>query len=196
MGRPPAHTVDDFVDAAVRLFAAGGARAVTMTSVAREVGAPSGSVYHRFADRPALLSAVWLRTVLRFQQGYAEHLSTDTAAGGVDAAVAASGWVVDWCRDNVAEAVVLHAGPRAFSPDTWPEAARTELKANDARRDSGMAQVVRTVCEQTGRRPDEVQLALVDLPLAVVRRYLERGAPPPPEATDLVTRTARLILSG
>jgi AcrR family transcriptional regulator len=192
MGRPPAHSPDDFVDAAVRLFAAGGARAVTMTSVAREVGVHSGSVYHRFPGRPALLAAMWLRTERRFHQGLLRVVDEHPGADGV---VRASGWIVDWCRDNAGEAAVLHAGVRAFSPDTWPAAARTELDENIAVRDREVARVARTLRTRTGRDADEVLLALIDLPIAVVSRYLARGTVPPASATRLTRRIAKLIMS-
>lgn len=193
MGRPPTHSADDFVDAAVRLFAGGGARAVTMTSVAREVGARSGSVYHRFPDRPALLSAVWLRTTRRFQD---EFLAVLAENPGADAVIAASGWTVDWCRDNLGEAIVLHAGMRAFSPHTWPDSARAEMTVFDEQRDREAARVVRQVRAQTDRDPDQILLALLDLPIAVAGRYLARGIAPPPTATKLATHIARLIMLG
>ncbi|HYQ67655.1 TetR/AcrR family transcriptional regulator [Actinophytocola sp.] len=192
MGRPPAHSPDDFVDAAVRLFAAGGARAVTMTSVAREVGVHSGSVYHRFPGRPALLAAMWLRTERRFHQRLLRVVDEHPGADGV---VRASGWIVDWCRDNAGEAAVLHAGVRAFSPDTWPAAARAELDENTAVRDREVARVTRTLRTRTGRDADEVLLALIDLPIAVVSRYLARGTVPPASATRLTRRIAKLIMS-
>src|SRR6476469_65998 len=192
MGRPPAPSPDDFVGAAVRLFAAGGARAVTMTSVAREVGVHSGSVYHRFPGRPALLAAMWLRTERRFHQRLLRVVDEHPGADGV---VRASGWIVDWCRDNAGEAAVLHAGVRAFSPDTWPAAARAELDENTAVRDREVARVTRTLRTRTGRDADEVLLALIDLPIAVVSRYLARGTVPPASATRLTRRIAKLIMS-
>lgn len=192
MGRPPAHSVDDFVDAAIRLFAAGGARAVTMTSVARAVGVHSGSVYHRFAGRPALLSAVWLRTEQRFHHQLLRVVDDHPGADGV---VLASAWIVDWCRDNAGEAAVLHAGVRAFSPDTWPAEARAALAENVATRDRETARVVRAVRERSGRDADEILLALIDLPISVVGRYLGRGTVPPASATELTRRIATLIMS-
>jgi AcrR family transcriptional regulator len=192
VGRPPAHSVDDFIDAAIRLFATGGARAVTMTSVAREVGAPSGSIYHRFADRPTLLSAVWLRTTRGFQHGLREVLESGPP---IESAIAACGWTVDWCRDNVEQAIVLHAGARAFSPETWPAEAQEALAAHNAALNSRIRQLARDLAAETGRRSDEVAFALFDLPLAVVRRYLASGDPPPERATSLVTRLARRILA-
>jgi AcrR family transcriptional regulator len=193
MGRPPAHSVDDFVDAAVRLFAANGVRALTMTAVAREVGVQTGSVYHRFAGRPALLAAVWLRTERRFHRQLLRAIDDHPGADGV---VFASGWTVDWCRDNVGEAAVLHAGVRAFSPHTWPEQARTELAENTEERERETARVVRALRARTGRDSEEILLALIDLPIAVVSRYLARGTVPPASATGLTKRIAELIMAG
>ncbi|WCD85969.1 hypothetical protein KPP03845_102310 [Streptomyces xanthophaeus] len=65
----------------VRLAAGGGPDAVTMSAVAQAVGAPSGSVYHRFAGRPALLAEVWLRTVEAFQEGYLAQVEAPSEPG-------------------------------------------------------------------------------------------------------------------
>src|SRR5687768_1799772 len=96
MARPPRFDVKQLLDAAVRLAAAAGPAAVTMSAVATEVGAPSGSVYHRFPGRTALLAEVWLRTVEGFQEGYFEAVEA-----GVDARRAgcsAARHVVAWSR--------------------------------------------------------------------------------------------------
>src|SRR5690606_14827873 len=104
MGRPPRHDVDRLLDAAAALVAEGGPGAATMTAVARAASAPSGSVYHRFPGRPALLAALWLRTVERFQQGFLAALDTDPPA---QAAPAAARHVVAWCRAHPNEARIL-----------------------------------------------------------------------------------------
>lgn len=82
MPRPPRFDADELLDAAVLLAAAGGPAAVTMSAVAQTVGAPSGSVYHRFPGRPALLAEVWLRTVEDFQEGYLAALDGDPDPAG------------------------------------------------------------------------------------------------------------------
>jgi len=183
--------VDDLLDAAVRLFAHGGARAVTMSAVAREAGAPSGSVYHRFADRAGMLAALWLRTASRFQDGFRDVVGTTPDAG---AAATASAWTVDWCREHLDEAVVLQAGARAFSLETWSAGARAALEAHNRQRDVTVRDLVSGLAATTGRESDEVVLALFDLPHAVVARYLGRGEPPPASASDLAARVTRSIL--
>ncbi|MBE1574111.1 TetR/AcrR family transcriptional regulator [Amycolatopsis roodepoortensis] len=193
MGRPPRHTADDFLDAAVRIFATEGAAGVTMSAVAREVGAPSGSIYHRFPGRPALLAAVWLRTVTRFQQGYLEALEQEPVT---EAAVEAAAQVVRWCRANPAEGKLLYGGASALGVDDWSAEDRARVDAANQRLDAAITKVLRRLRPLTGRNTDELMLALVDLPYAAVRRHLDRGEAPPPRTVDLVARTTRTLLTG
>lgn len=192
MGRPPTHDHDSLLDAAARLFATGGARSVTMAAVARSTGAPSGSVYHRFPDRLALLAALWLRSSGRFLAQYLRVVGSSPEPGE---AVAAAAWIVDWCRDNLAEAAVLQAGVRTFEPDEWPQATRTELAERTAAQNRSLQAIVGTVAARTGRPPDHVTFALIDLPLAVVRPHLLQGEPPPARATELVRELAGTLLA-
>ncbi|WP_410873297.1 TetR/AcrR family transcriptional regulator [Nocardia sp. A7] len=192
MGRPPLHDRDSFLDSAARLFAAGGARSVTMAAVARTAGAPSGSVYHRFPDRPALLAALWLRSSRKFFDEYTRSVGTTP---GLDDAIAASAWIVDWCRDNFAEATVLQAGTRAFEPDEWPQVARAELAEQAMAQKQALQAVVRALAVQSGHSHDRITFALIDMPLAAVRPYFNQGEPPPPRATELVRELAATLLT-
>src|SRR5437764_1205677 len=171
MGRPPRHDADRLLDAAVGLAARSGPRSVTMAAVARAAGAPSGSVYHRFPDQPSLLSALWLRTMTRFQEGVLHAL----AGPPEEAAVATARYVVEWSRKHPAEARVLLAGAREFGETEWPPHARERMaKANDE-----VERAVRALARGLGksgkREVASVVLAVVDLPYAVVRRHLVRG---------------------
>ncbi|MBC7301475.1 MAG: TetR/AcrR family transcriptional regulator [Nocardia sp.] len=192
MGRPPIHDHDSLLAAAARLFAANGARAVTMAAVARSTGAPSGSVYHRFPDRPTLLAALWLRTARRFFDGYARLVDVEPAPAD---AVTAATWVVDWCRDNLAEATVLQAGARTFQPDEWSDAARAQLAEQETTQNRVMQTAVQAIAAQTGHPLDHIKFALVDLPLAVIRPYLTQDEPPPARATELVRELAGTLLA-
>ncbi|WP_405177732.1 TetR/AcrR family transcriptional regulator [Nocardia sp. NBC_01377] len=192
MGRPPLHDPDDFLDSAARLFAASGARAVTMAAVARSIGAPSGSIYHRFPDRPALLAALWLRSSRKFLE---EYLRVVGVTPELDDAVAASAWIVDWCRDNLAEATVLQSGTRTFEPDEWPESARIKLAEHDMAQKQALRALVQALATRTGLTRDRITFALIDMPLAVVRPYLHQGKPPPTRATELARDLARTLLT-
>ncbi|WP_238010083.1 TetR family transcriptional regulator [Dactylosporangium sp. AC04546] len=118
------------LDAAVRLAGEGGPAAVTVAAVARAVGGPSGSVYHRFAGRPALAAALWNRTVARFQEGWLAALAADPAERAVPAA---AGHVVAWSRAHEAEARVLLYGAADFDEPGWAPEDRAELRRLNAR---------------------------------------------------------------
>lgn len=192
MGRPRRHSVDDLLDAAAGLFADGGARAVTMSAVAKAAGAPSGSLYHRFGDRPSLLAALWARTVDRFQAGYLQALHTTPP---VDGAVAAVAHAVQWCRENPAQAHVLHAGKRAFDAHTWSGDDRTAIANSERELESGLEAACRSLRTATNRSTDELLLVLVDLPYATVRRHLNKGETPPPQTVTTATTAARTLLA-
>ncbi len=191
MGRSPAYSVDGMLVAAAKLFASDGIRAVTMTAVASELGAPSGSIYHRFPDRASLLAALWLRTAHDFETGYLRVLGDTVAA---DSAIDAAVWCVDWCRANPSQAAVLQAGHRAFGSDTWQRADRDRLAAGDTLRDKHIKSAVHVIAKSTGRPSDEVAFAMFELPVAVVRSYLNEGKPVPARAADRVRRLATRLL--
>ena len=192
MGRAQRHSDDDFVDAAAALFASGGDRALTMTSVSRQIGASNGAIYHRYPDRTALRAALWLRTARRFQTDYFDFLGDRPTVADV---VAAGVWVTEWCRNHLAQAIVLQAGARAFHPDEWSDSARAELEALDAATRARVAGVVEGIAARTGRQRDEIAFTLFDLPLAAVRRHLLAGEPPPRRVDDLVRALTKAVLA-
>lgn len=191
MGRPATHTPEALLDAAVGLFADGGARAVTMAAVARAAGAPSGSVYHRFPDRPALLAALWLRVVETFGAAYVRRLGDAPTPQDV---VETAAWTVSWCREHPGAAAVLNAGRSAFSPEQWSAEATEALRTSERARDRAIGARLREAARTAGRPADEVLFAAVELPVSVVRRHLPGEVPA--DAVDLTRRLASRIVLG
>jgi len=189
MGRPAKHSADDLIDAAIEIFAAHGIRAVTLGAVAEATGASNGSVYHRFPDRPSLLAQMWLRTSRRFQDAYRTRLGAPTIERGI----ATAAWVVDWCRDNQAQTQVLAAGARTFNPDDWPESARTGDDIEQVVRAYGR-DVIAALAPHTRATPDQILFALLELPIAVVRRALQSGHTPGEREEELIRGLAEVIL--
>ncbi|MEU0400503.1 TetR/AcrR family transcriptional regulator [Streptomyces sp. NPDC006197] len=193
MARPPRFDADQFLDAAVRLTAGGGPAAVTMSAVAQAVGAPSGSVYHRFAGRTALLAEVWLRTVERFQAGYLAVLAGEPDAHR--AARAASRHVVAWCRENPDEAALLLYGAADFGRADWTEEHTERADVGNRRVFAALARLAESLGARDEQDRDRAALALVDLPLTVVRRHLRSGTPLPPHAEDLTEQCTAALLT-
>jgi AcrR family transcriptional regulator len=200
MARPPRYTASHLLDAALELAVSGGPAAVTMAAVAKSAEAPSGSVYHRFADRPALLSALWLRTLDGFQQGFLAALAPAAAPGadGGDAfesAVAAARHTVEWSRKHPAEATVLRYGAADFGHDDWPDEARRELRAANRRVHEAVSALARRL-GMTGRAPAErVSVAVIDLPYALVHRHLRAGTTVPAHTAGTVEECVRALLA-
>jgi AcrR family transcriptional regulator len=86
-------TEDSIIDAAIDVAAHCGVAAVSIAAIAGKVGAPTGSVYHRFESRGAILARAWLRVKADFRREVACHWS----AGNTWAAVAG---FLQWCRDK------------------------------------------------------------------------------------------------
>ncbi|MFC4908453.1 TetR/AcrR family transcriptional regulator [Actinomadura gamaensis] len=192
MVRPSRHDPSVLVDAAVRLAAAEGPAAVTMAAVAKASGAPNGSVYHRFPNRAALLSELWIRTVERFQDGYLAALAShpDPARAGA----AAARHVVSWSRANPEQAAVLLHGAEALGRKEWPAAQAARADAGTERARAALASLAKRLDASTPVDVDRVTLAVVDLPLALVRRHLRAGAPLPAHAEDLAEECAADLL--
>jgi AcrR family transcriptional regulator len=183
--RPARYSVDELLDAAATLLAADGPAAVTMSAVARAVGAPSGSMYHRFPTRAALCGELWIRTEERFQDGFADALTSpgDRTARGV----AAARFVVQWCRDHPVEAKVLLTGPEALEREAWPD--------DVTRRRNRLHRAMNRLLDGLDADSDRLRAAIVDVPYAVVRRHLVAGQRIPDSADAIVEDCARILIS-
>ncbi|MBT2479053.1 TetR/AcrR family transcriptional regulator [Streptomyces sp. ISL-94] len=192
MARPPRFDTDQILDAAVRLAASAGPSGVTVSAVAQAIGAPSGSMYHRFAGRTALLAEVWLRTVERFQAGYFDALHSDPDPRR--AARAAARHVVSWSRAHPQEASLLLHGAGEFGRADWSEEHVRRADFGHERVYASLGTLAASL-GVTGRQGRErIALALVDLPLSVVRRHLRAGEPLPPHAEDLAEECTAALL--
>ncbi|MEV7524423.1 TetR/AcrR family transcriptional regulator [Streptomyces sp. NPDC091371] len=192
MARPPRFDSDQILDAAVRLAAAAGPGGVTMSAVAQAIGAPSGSMYHRFAGRTALLAEVWLRTVERFQQGYFEALQSDPDPRR--AARAAARHVVSWSRAHPQEASLLLHGAGEFGQSEWSEEHRDRANAGNRRVFASLRELGTALGATGALDRERVALALIDVPLTVVRRHLRVGEPMPAYAEELAEECAAALL--
>jgi AcrR family transcriptional regulator len=185
--RPQRFDSDQLLDAALALAHESGPADVSMAGAARRAGAPSGSLYHRFPGRAALLGELWLRTILRFHEGYIGKLAIPEPH---QAAAAAARYVVEWSSTRPAEASILLHPRAAYEPAGWPPELVRRADEADRRLRAAIADLI----SRLGIEPDRVIAALVDLPYAVVRRYIEQGRRLGPDAAGLVEQCATKLL--
>jgi AcrR family transcriptional regulator len=141
--RPRIHELDDLLDAGEDLLAQGGSMALTIRAVAERVGASTGTIYHAFPSRNALLGHMWLRAANRFlalqRAALEEHLGDGRASHG--AAVAAT---------------VAAAGTLAALREVAPKSAQLLI---DHRRETLIG----------GALPDQLRAELLDLDVQLLR---------------------------
>ena len=179
----------DFLGAALALAGERGPSAVTVAAISAKLKAPTGSFYHRFASRDALLAELWFNTVLAFQEGIAAALD---AGDGLRAALHTPAWV----RAHLDEGRLLLLYHRDdFVQGDWPQALRDGL-AEQAR--CGEARLRKFARETFGwAGPGEIrraQFVLSEVPVAAVRPYLQRREKPPAIVDEMIATTYRAIV--
>jgi AcrR family transcriptional regulator len=191
VGRTAIYDEERILDAAAAHIAEHGPR-TSVAAVARSMGAPSGSIYHRFASRDALIATVWLRALRSFQAGFLAALDDPD----IDrAAVAAARHVPEWCARSLDDAMVLHRHRIEDLVASWPlelapdrDTLNRDLYASLRRHASDRYGTT------SGGALDRTTFALVDVPGAAVRRFLDRHEAPPPWSVDAVGAAALAIL--
>ena len=187
----PAFDNSDFLGAALALVAEGGPSAVTVAAISARLKSPTGSFYHRFASRDALLAELWFNTVLAFQDGIAVALD---AGDGLKAALHTPNWV----RRHLDEGRLLLLYHRDdFVHGDWPEAFRDRLAEQGRRGEARLKKLARDTFGRAG--PVEVrraQFVLSEVPVAAVRQHLIRREPPPPIVDELIRTTWHAVVDG
>jgi len=192
VGRPAKFDSDEILDITAVLIAEGGLGQATVSEIGVRLGAPSGSIYHRFDSRDLLLARLWIRTVRRAQKGFLAALSIDDLH---EAATGAALHILRWSRAHRAEASVLLLYRREDLADRWPDELGDELSVlNDDMRQAVRNFTRRRFGRVTPTHLQTVTFALVDVPYAACRRYLLAGQEPPASIDDLVLRACTCTL--
>lgn len=191
MGRIAHFNNEQFVDAALKIAAGQGPAAVTMAAVAGEIGAPIGSVYHRFLSRDTLLAEVWLRVIFSFQEEFLQLLKK---GDGLEAAL----YTPQWVRAHPAEARILLLYRREeLVRGDWPDEVKERALRMKRDLDDGIHDyVVRTF----GKYDQEVAactfFTLIDVPYAAVIRYIRQGKKPPRRMDGYIRQTYSTMMEG
>jgi|GEM_PF-55325 len=193
VGRPELFTEKAILDATLHIIGREGIGSATVTNVAEALGAPSGSIYHRFASRDELVARLWVRTVREFQVGFLQALDEPDVEDGARAAILHT---PTWTVEHPTEARLLlryrHEDLIAHWPDTvgLDEAhlnapVANALKAFTRRR-------FETVAPTTLRG---VRFALVDIPYSAARSHILGESPFTPTGKDLLVAASTAVLA-
>jgi AcrR family transcriptional regulator len=193
MPRPAKFTEGAILDAASALVAADGPGAATMAAIAHALGAPNGSLYHRFGSRDELLGRLWLRKAAYFQDAFAAALEQPDARR---AAVAAALSLPRSARADLAGARIMLLHRREdFLGAGWPPAMREEAERLGRQFEGLLAgSTTRLFGADTKANRLRAAFALLDIPFAAVRRHVSQNRPPPPGVDRLVASAVRVVL--
>ena len=165
MAPPRKHDTDTILDAARKLALRDGPRAVSVAAIARESGAPVGTLYHRFSSRDDILAAAWLRALQRFHQRW---LAAAEDEDPVEAGAAMAVSVVAFARERPDDARLLISLRRRDLVD----AAEQDVDNLNAPVTDSVRRLAHRIFRDMGDRAvDRVTRAVVDLPYAAVRRH-------------------------
>ena len=173
MGRSSRFTRELFIDAAVALTAEGGPAAVTLAAIARRVGGPTGSIYHRFQSRAEILAAAWVL----IHGGFSDLVRAALAEGsGLLAALS----IPAWARQNPMRArFLLLNEPASLVGGVPPDGLRQEMEDQErALEDSFQAYVQQAAGRQQPIDAETIARArflIFDGPIALISPTLAAG---------------------
>jgi AcrR family transcriptional regulator len=174
MALPRKHDTARILDAARMVALRDGPRAASVAAIARESGAPAGTLYHRFGNRDGVLAAAWLRALEGFQR---QALDAAVLPDPLEAAVAMACSQIVFAREQPEDARLLLTLRREDLLDSDPDRlVRERLDRINAPLRARLAELTRALTGgEDARSADAVTRAVVDLPNGVVRRHLRAG---------------------
>jgi len=193
MGRHPKYDKQSIVAATLELVAEGGPRAATVSAIADRLGAPTGSIYHRYGSRELLLAELWMTVVEGYQNGFIAELQRED---DLEPAVRAALYMPRWVRAHMNEARLLLLHRREdFVSGGWPDALVQRAEALKQQMVQGLAQYCRRrFGTATGTALGRARFALLDVPYGAVKSYVQAAKPPPPLIDELIEQTVRAVL--
>ncbi|MBU3916732.1 TetR/AcrR family transcriptional regulator [bacterium] len=189
MGRKAQYTKDDFIEAALKLVANHGPAKVSMAAIAKEIEAPIGSVYHRFASREILLAEVWIKLIESFQKGFLEAVQADD---GLRAALHTLRWVRQ--HPNKARVLLLFRRDELTTGD-WADDIKDRAEGLNNDLNEGLESFTKNLFGHLSKESmSKVMFALVQVPAGAVRDFLQTGQPVPEIYDELVEEMYMSIL--
>jgi AcrR family transcriptional regulator len=188
MARPAQYTAQGVLDAAAELAAHGGPTSATIAAIATKLGAPTGSIYHRFRSRDVLLAELWLQTVASFQTGFQAALTgPEPVTAGLLAALHTPRWVQ--AHPIPARVLLLHHREDFLTTtaDWPPEVSRRAHELNASAQATFDSFTERLLGSTSTANKQRARYAVIELPVAAVITHIRADRPPPTIVEELIT---------
>jgi AcrR family transcriptional regulator len=185
MPRPAKHDQNSIIKAAASIVSTRGPSAATITAIGTAIGAPNGSIYHRFRSRDELLGRLWLTKAKFFQNRWAEALKgSDPRRAGLEAALSLPRAV----RDDLEGARIMLLHRREdFLSNGWPREMQKEAERLGKQVEDALADITRRLFGRNTVSSRQVAtFAVLDLPFSAVRRFVAARQVPSPLVDNLI----------
>jgi AcrR family transcriptional regulator len=194
MPRPAKYHESEILRAAASIVAARGPGAATITAIGTAIGAPNGSIYHRFKSRDELLGRLWLTKAQFFQDRWAKALEEPTAR---KAGLAAALSLPRAAREDFQGARIMLLHRREdFLSQRWPPDMQAEARRLGKQVETMLADITRRLFgNNTVSARHVATFAVLDLPFSAVRRFVGQGEPPPPLVDDLIAKAYAAVIA-
>lgn len=180
-----------FIDSAIEIAAQCGFAAVSMSAIALKVGAPIGSVYHRFESRSAILARAWLRVKADFRSEVASLWARDDG----DTWAGVNG-LLDWCRRKPVYArFLLQCEDTPDFNGALSAELMAALEAEQGELDACFERCMSAMDSQPDHLNSTLRFMLIDAPVAIVKPYLTQNLPIPASA-DAMLRASHDAVRG
>ncbi|WP_426954547.1 TetR/AcrR family transcriptional regulator [Muricoccus radiodurans] len=182
MVRTARFSSEHFLDAAIALVAEGGPGAATMQAIARRVGAPTGSIYHRFESRSAILGAAW-----NTSYGSLLRVLTPLLQAGRPREAALA--LIPWAGEDRHRArfLLLHEPVSLFEDAPPPEPLRLEMERLEGEMDGAFRACITQLGGDLGAEDlARAKFLIFDAPIAILRPHLLTEAPLPAFAGQMI----------
>lgn len=186
--RAAQYKTEEIIGATAAVVARGGPAAASIAKIARTIGAPTGSIYYRFASRDVLLGEVWLQAAETFQDGFLRKVEGHTGPSLDDDIVL---HVPNWVRQHPTEAKILLLHRREeFRDEKWPQDLRERAKQLAVQLSRGHRDLTERFCGRVDSEATGIVLfAVANAPIAAVKPFIQKGTHPPPFVDDIVRAT-------
>jgi AcrR family transcriptional regulator len=194
MPRPAKYDEGRILKAAASLVAARGPGAATITAIGTAIGAPNGSIYHRFRSRDELLGRLWLTKAEFFQNRWAKALhEPNPRRAGLEAALSLPRAVRD---DFEGARIMLLHRREDFLSQGWPPEMQEEAERLGKQVKQELGDITRRLFgRNTVSARHVATFAVLDLPFSAVRRFVGVGEPPPALVDDLVASAYAAVIN-
>jgi AcrR family transcriptional regulator len=191
MARPPKFSESELLDGARDALLVHGLDA-SLAQVCALIGAPTGSLYHRFPSRDHLMVSLWLRSVRRFHEGLLIGARTPDER---EALRRCAVHIPRFCREFPADAHAMLLFRHRVLVSTAPVSLRDEVRVvnNEV---WGVMQDLAARRYTTGSGTEQtalVRTAVIQAPYGLTRPHV--GGPVPEDLDVVVVAAAEGILA-